>query len=486
MRHRICALACILVAATTDRAAGQQDTTSVRAVGDSIALRFVDADLRAVVQAVGRYLDRPVLFAGLPGARVTLETPRPVARHELPALLRGLVEAQNLEVIRDSAFYRVRQREAPAAPQMRPGGPALQADLQLTVVRLRHARAADVAATLSALYGAGNGADLGGARPGTLSEELRRNVVPPAGSGVAAPAAPGPGSARSAVLEGSVTIVPDPMTNALLIRASEHDAALLRQAVEELDLRPLQVLVEVRIVEARRDHQFAYGLGLSLPPTQVGTGNTTVEGTLTGGGLGDFVLRVLNIGGVELDAVLQAGASSGRVQILSRPVLLASNNHEARILVGSQRPFVQLSRTLPTDQGARDQVVQYKDVGTRLMVRPTISADGAFVTLDLVQEVSSATSEVQFDAPVITTREAATQVTVRDGQTIVLGGLVDRQRDSSRGGFPVLSSLPVIGGLFGRQGRRSSETELFLFVTPRVLRSDADIEGATRAMEPAN
>jgi general secretion pathway protein D len=268
-----------------------------------------------------------------------------------------------------------------------------------------------------------------------------------------------------------------------LIRATEHDAALLRQAAEELDLRPLQVLVEVRIVEARRDHQFAYGLGLTLPRTRIpGEANTGVEATQTGGGLGDFVLRVLDIGGVELDAVLQAGATSGRVQILSRPVLLASNNHESRILVGSQRPFVQLSRTLPTDQGARDQVVQYKDVGTRLTVRPTISSDGAFVTLDVVQEVSNATSEVQFDAPVITTREAATQVTVRDGQTIVLGGLVDSQKDDVNGGVPILSDLPLIGGLFGRQGRRTSATELFLFLTPRVLRSDEDVDAATDAL----
>jgi general secretion pathway protein D len=476
----------LVLAAVLVQPLSAQDTASVRVQGDSLTLRFVDADLRAMVQALGRHLDRPVVFANLPGARVSLETPRPVPRGELPALLRGLLESQNLELVPDSAFYRVRPRDqmVPQLPQQRGVGGQQGEQPVLTVVRLRHARASDVAATLTALYG-GTGADLGGgARPGTLSEELRRSAVPPYQPGQPA-AAPGqqpagqqPGP-RAAVLEGEVTIVPDPFSNALLIRATPRDAELLRQAIQELDVRPLQVLIEVVIVEARRDRQLAFGTDLTLPPTSVGRGNTTIEATQTGGGLGDFVLRVMDIGRHELDAVLRAGASRGDVQILSRPVLLAANNHEARILVGSQRPFIQVSRSLPTDTPTRDQVVQYRDVGTRLTVRPTISGDG-YVTLEVVQEVNAATTETAFDAPVISTREAATQVLVRDGQTIVLGGLVDRQRDVTSGGVPLLSEVPLLGGLFGRQSRRTAETELFLFLTPRILRTDEEVEGATR------
>lgn len=479
MKSRL--LAALLLAFAATRELSAQDTSAVRTVGDSVSIRFVDADLRAVIQGLGRYLDRPVLFAGVPGTRVTLETPRPVARGELFAILRGLVESQNLEIVRDSSYYRIKAREpvAPPAPAAANAATATN-PIQLTVVRLRHARAGDVAATLSALYG-GGGADLGGGRQGTLSEELRRNLVPPAGAAPnAAPSAP---PARNAVLEAAITIVPDPFTNALLIRATARDAELLTQAVAALDLRPLQVLIEVVIVEARRDQQMAWGVDLSLPATGVGRGNTTVEGTQVGGGLGDLVLRILNIGHVQLDAVLRAGATRGAVQILSRPVLLAANNREARILVGSQRPFVQVSRTLATDNTARDQVVQYKDVGTRLTVRPTISADG-YVTLDVIQEVSNATAETAFDAPVIATREAATQVTVRDGQTIVLGGLLDTQKESTSGGVPFLSDLPIVGGLFGRQTRRASETEMFLFLTPRVIRTDAESDSLTQRYSP--
>ena len=89
------------------------------------------------------------------------------------------------------------------------------------------------------------------------------------------------------------------------------------------------------------------------------------------------------------------------------------------------------------------------------------------------------TTETAFDAPVISTRSVRTRLLVKNGQTAVLGGLSDQQRDSNQSGVPLLSSIPIIGGLFGRASRRSTETELFLFLTPTVLATDADVDGAT-------
>ncbi len=106
------------------------------------------------------------------------------------------------------------------------------------------------------------------------------------------------------------------------------------------------------------------------------------------------------------------------------------------------------------------------------------------VSLLIQQEVSTATGEVQFDAPVIATREAITRVLVRDGQTIVLGGLKDQQRQANQGGIPVLSSLPLVGGLFGSVERQSSGTELHLFLTPRIIRTDADADSVTAPKLP--
>lgn len=165
----------------------------------------------------------------------------------------------------------------------------------------------------------------------------------------------------------------------------------------------------------------------------------------------------------------------------SRPVVIASNNETATINVGSQRPFVQVSRSLPNDQATQDQVVQYKDVGTKLTVSPTISPDG-YVVLQVSQEVDNATTEIAFDAPVISTRSVQTELLIKDGQTVALGGLSDRQHDTNQGGVPLLSKIPLIGGLFGHTSRDMSEDELFLFLTPHVIRTDADADSLTSPM----
>jgi general secretion pathway protein D len=465
---------------------GAQDTSAVRVANDSISVRFVDADIRGVMQALGRYLPKPVLVGNIQPTRVSLETPRPVPRGEVPGLLKGLVESQNLEFTEDSSFFRITST-APDRPRPPGGGGRGGGDtaaVQLFVISLKHARASDVAATVNLLFGAGGEfSGRAGLSTPTLSDELRRNAVPPAGAAPPTPAGPAPPGAKSASLSGPVTIVPDERTNALLIRASEADFNVLKQAVEQLDIRPLQVLIEVMIVEARHDRSFSFGADLFVPPQSVDHGDGTVDASSVGGGLGDVVIHLMNVGHAQIDATLRAAASKGDVQIVSRPVLLASNNTEARLLVGSQRPFVQVSRSLPTETPTRDQVVQYRDVGTKLTIRPTINQDG-YVSLVIQQEVNQATSEVEFDAPVISTREAVTQVLVKDGQTIVLGGLRDRQRDANQSGIPVLSHIPIIGGLFGSASRASNETELYLFLTPRILKTDADADSVTAPRLP--
>jgi general secretion pathway protein D len=270
------------------------------------------------------------------------------------------------------------------------------------------------------------------------------------------------------------------LTNALLIRASRSDYAVIVAAVQQLDVRPLQVLIQVLIVEARKDRLFSLGVDATASGIEFDRGRATAEGSLVGGGLGAFAVQVMRMASFDLDVILRAAVSKGDAKIVSRPVLLATNNREARILVGSQRPFVQVSRSLPTDTPTRDQVVQYKDVGTQLTVIPTINPDG-YVGLLIRQEVNNATAETQFDAPVISTREAETEVLVRDRQTIVLGGLRERQEDVVKSGIPLLSALPLIGGLFGAEERRTTETELFLFITPWVLADDAAVDSAAAA-----
>lgn len=466
--------------------AAAQDTTLIRRAGDSVTIRLLDTDLRAAIQALARYLPRAVVTATVPAERVTLETPGPVPVDAVEALLRGLVEARGLVLEDLGSYYRIAPRAAEPAPAPGGGPGASSAGVRLFVIRLKHAKAPDVAATINLLFG-GSGAFAGtGLSGGMLSDELRRDLVPPVGAArpgaAAAVAGAVGGAALVSALAGPVTVVPDELTNALLIRATPDDFAVIEEAVAQIDVRPLQVLIEVLIVEARHDKRFFLGVDYAVPKQPVAGG--TGEGTLGGGlGLGDLIVRFMSISKADVDATLRLAASKGDVTILSRPVLLASNGTEARFLVGSQRPFVQVQRSLPTETANRDQVVQYKDVGTELTVLPTINQDG-YVSLLLQQEINEATEETQFDAPVISTREARTQVLVRNGQTIVIGGLRDEQQSQASQGLPILSTIPFLGGLFGSTRRSRTQTEIYIFITPRILTSDAEADQVTAPRLP--
>jgi general secretion pathway protein D len=456
---------------------------------DSVTIRIAGTELRAAVQIMQAYLDRPVIFTGASGGSpVTFETPRPVARADVPRLLRGLLESQGYELVADSASgtYRARQKEQPKpvqqavpTPLANPASTAKPAVAppELFVIALKHARAADMATTINSLFqrSASSSTAQQNTRAPGFTDDIRNPPVPPPTDAQI--------STRAASLTGELTIVPEPRTNSLIIRANKMDCELIQSIVAQIDVRPPQALIEVMIVEARRDRSFSLGLGaLSKERHIPGTENTRIGGEfMTGkGGLGDFTLQVMGVSGFDVDATINAAVGRGDVHIVSRPVVLTSNDEEAEVVVGSQRPFVQVSRALPTSDAVRDQVVQYKDVGTKLTVRPTISVDGT-VQLHVNQEVSNATAETQFNAPVISTRSIRTDLLVKDGQTIVLGGLTDKLRDVAAGGVPLLSSIPLLGGLFGRQARNAVETELFIFLTPRVIRNDAD---AARLTDP--
>lgn len=134
-----------------------QDTSAIRSVDDRLSVRFVDADIRGVIQALGRYLPKPVLVGTIQQTRVSLETPTSVPRGAIRDLLKGLVESQSLEFTEDSASFRIgsaspRPAPSPAAAGSGTGVPVV---VQLFVIRLKHARAADVAATVNLLFGAG-------------------------------------------------------------------------------------------------------------------------------------------------------------------------------------------------------------------------------------------------------------------------------------------------------------------------------------------
>lgn len=451
----------------------------IQVTEEGVLLDFQDADLRLVVTALAEAGGINVVYGDLPQRRVTLRMRQPVSREGLLPLLKSLAQSNGLRVTENADFLRL---DAAAAGAAQPGDSTGEpkAEVRLIVYRLKHAKASQLATTLQSVFGGGRGGTQSGLREVPLSQTLRDNYLPPAAPDSESQVAPEPrvdvelGDTRPVIpgqLHGEIQIVPDENTNSLIVRAQPADWDVLKLTIEQLDMRPLQVLIEVVIAEVRRSRETDFSISGKVPDRNT----AEVSGSLKGNTDGDFVFRLLRAGHLDVSAALSILSSRGEVRILSRPVVFAQNNQEARILIGSERPFIQASRSLPTDAGVRDQVIQYRDVGTKLTLMPTINDDG-YVNLQVLQEVSTATSEIQFGAPIISTREASTHLFIKDGQMAVLGGLIDRQQEKTRSGIPILMEIPLIGALFGSTHSTTSNSELFLFLTPHIVASDEDLD----------
>ena len=469
----------LAIASAATRPATAQDTT--RASPPAVRIDFQDAELRAVITAIAEAGGLNVTYGDIPSRRVTLHLPQALSRSDMPGLLRSVAAANGLRVIADGNVLRVEAADA-RDPLAAAGRGASRENAPLYVYRLRHANATRLATTLQSIYG-GRASDGGsyGLTSRPLSEQLRSTQIPALNIDTIGRSAP-PGSLAvvQGTVQGEIQIVPDESTNSLLIRAQPSSYDTIRQAIELLDLRPLQVFIEVLIAEVRRTRSLDAGVTTSV--SKIGDGNETSGAINSASTANDFLVRFTRGGSVSVDVALSALAARGDVRILSRPLILAENNLEARILVGSQRPFVQVFRSLPTEGAVRDQVVQYRDVGTSLSLIPTINPDG-YVNLQVKQEVSSATNEVQFGAPVISTREASTHLFVKDAETVVIGGLADRQTEHSRTGIPILSSIPGIGVLFGTTSSSDTQSEIYLFLTPHIVSTDEDAAKLRRGIE---
>ncbi|MDQ3879766.1 MAG: hypothetical protein M3295_01585 [Chloroflexota bacterium] len=378
-----------------------------------------------------------------------------------------------------------------------------EAGLRTYVYALKHANAAELAATLGQLYGSAVSAAAPRAREEALEdrglsrelETFRRReeqaleerrarptpqvAEPPPAEDTVPPA----GAAQPEALVGATTIVPDPATNSLVIRTQPPNFPVLQETIQALDVRPPQVLLEVLIAEVTLDRATQYGVDWSAFTSQSIDGNPT---EITGrfgpqqfsdtalAGVQDFVLRVTSLNNVDVRAVLRALASRSNVRVLSTPHVLALNNEKARILVGSEVPFSQSTRT--GLDVVVDRIVQFRDVGTQLSIVPTINKDG-YVTFRILQEVSGLTTqtvEAALNAPIITVREAETSAIVRNGQTIVIGGLIDESRQRVESGVPILKDIPLLGLLFKNRSVSRSRTELAIFLTPHVVLTDEE------------
>ena len=465
------ALALAVVVSISARARGQ-DSTGVRETPAGIFINFQDVDLRAVITALAEVGGLNVSYADIPARHTTLRLHQPISKAEVLPLLKSVAATNGLQVVQEERVIRLITEDT-RSQLATVNKPVPAPESRLFVYRLKHARSAKLAATLQAIFGSAAGQSpvmQAAASARTASPFTNANTDT---AKAATARATNAAVSISATLHAPLQIVSDETTNSLVIHAVDADYEIVRQAIEALDLRPRQVLIEMLIAEVRESSDL--DLGIAARATREDDPGVNKGSPIGSSSTADLILRLTTNAAFDINVALHALQSRGDVRIISRPVLLAQNNQEAKILVGSQRPFVQVFRSLPTEAAVRDQVVQYRDVGTSLTILPTINADG-YVDLQLAQEVSTATTEVQFGAPVISTRETSTHLLVRNGQTAVLGGLVDRTQENSRTGLPFLTAIPLAGHLFGSAAASRATTELFLFLTPHILETDADMD----------
>jgi len=309
----------------------------------------------------------------------------------------------------------------------------------------------------------------------------------------ASPAKEEPGTGGG-MTEGEINIVVDENTNALIIRAYRRDYDAIQDTIKKLDLYPKQALIEVLLAEVTLDESLKYGLEFSQFSNTWTKDGRTYTSTLGVGGIApvlDFTsgLRYAITATDRIAAAIHASAADNRLKVITSPHILASNNKEAKIQIGSSEPILTNTYTSPGTTGTVvgtsgivEGTIEYKDIGVILSVTPRIS-DSKLVTLDISVEQSTVESKALGtlpNVPFFPKKTAKTTLSIMEGQTIVLGGLIDEAKGTKKTGVPYLSKIPIIGALFGYHQYADKGTETILMLTPRVITDSVESDRVTR------
>ena len=357
-------------------------------------------------------------------------------------------------------------------------------------------KARDLVATLDAIYGRGDRAVAGPAantpRPGPITQSI--SAPPrPFGPGPAPPAISIEGVPPQA--QSEIRMVADEVTNAVVVTTYPRLWKEIEDTIRKLDKMPRQVLIEVLAAEVTLTDDTKLGMEWSLRSGRFDV-SSSPSGTLPSrparsliplGGAVPMGLNVFTFAADRFLAALNALAIENRVNVLSNPSIMTTENKKAVINVSTSVPIV-TAQQVPVATGgitgnAITQTVEYKDAGVILTVTPRIGEQGT-VALDVRQEVNEvgAAEPPPINSPRFTKREAETSVVLLSNQTLVLGGLIQTRRTFIRNGIPGLSRIPVLGLLFGSQEEKIEKTELVLMITPRVVGTAVDAARITEEM----
>jgi general secretion pathway protein D len=282
-------------------------------------------------------------------------------------------------------------------------------------------------------------------------------------------------------------IVVDGERNALVISAPSRRFQQLVDLIRQLDAAPVQVLVEATILEValndalRYGVQFAFESGELFDDRRAGAVLSSSASPLIAANLPGFAFSIGTA--IAPDVIIDALDDVSDLRVVSSPKLLVRDNQSATLQIGDQVPIVTQSSVGTADDSRIVNAVEYRDTGVTLTVTPRVNA-GGFVSLDVLQEVSSVaeTTTSGIDSPTISRRAITTNVTVRSGQTVVLGGLIQDRSLIGRSGVPVAVDVPVIGPLFGRRNQSDSRSELLALLRPHILSAPAQAADLTERL----
>ena len=308
------------------------------------------------------------------------------------------------------------------------------------------------------------------------------------------------------VIEGLLTeegsLVTDERTNSLIVTDVEENFPRIEQAIAQLDVKTAQILIEAELVEINaqkvKDLGLEWGTGTEGTLVSLSPAKSTVAFPFSGfdnktlGRLSPTKIASGSTSGVTLgtlstdqfDVVLKAIETDTTSKILARPKILTLDNESATIRLSSQTAIgtittnpTQVAGTTATESAERTET------GVRLVVTPQVNEHG-YVTLLIEPAVSRPVQSSFFSSKFVDpkTRSARTLVRVKDGETIVMGGLIDRQKKRALRKVPLLGDIPVLGLLFQKEDVEDDETELIVFITPRIVKDDAHV---AQAVQPA-
>lgn len=317
--------------------------------------------------------------------------------------------------------------------------------------------------------------------------------------------------ALAPVVSKNVQVVPDKATNTLVVMAEREDYKILENIIKQLDVPRPMVYIEALIMEVNANKAFNIGVewrGLKDTGSITGmdsgkavaiigsggAGSTTPGGynildSLTTGTSaafpGGFSMGIvgagIKIGDIlfpNIGAVVQAYKTDSEVSILSTPQIMTLDNEEAEINVGSNVPYItrQDSTTTSATYPVNYNTYEYKDVGVVLNITPHINEEN-FIRLKISQQVTKVTSASTSATPTTLKRTAKTTVVVKDNETIVIGGLVGDSTQDNTYKVPLLGDIPLLGWLFKTNSTSREKTNLYVFLTPHIVRTQADAVG---------